>query len=228
MTLHIDLTQKRGSAKDLALEPDERDKLYQTLKDKKDRIIFLLGAYAGLRAEEISQCRFTWLEWGYFKDCKVLMISIPLEDKSTRKQTYKDGKRKNAKFSQKKEWKTVQFIFNSEIANEIYYYYEANPNGLMISRQSITQIRVAGRTKEGKFIKGHFSKIIDRHITTHALRSTYTNYMTQEFRFPNGEKPDPMFIKTQLRHKDLRTTMKHYKTENKAQQLAYLKGVLEN
>lgn len=33
-------------------------------------------------------------------------------------------------------------------------------------------------------------------------------------------------MKTQLRHLDLRTTMKHYKSESKAHQEAYLKGAM--
>lgn len=208
---HIDLTNKRGSAKDLALAPiHERDYLYNILKDTKNRVIFLLGCYAGLRAEEISQCRLSWLEWEEYGENRVLTINIPIEDKHTTK-PYK-------KFKQKKEWKTGIYIFDERIANEIYFWFVNNKMGLQMSRQNITTYRVTP----------HFSNILGRKVTTHALRATFANYVTQELRFPNGEKPDPMFVKTQLRHSDLRTTMKYYKTENKAQQQSYLKGVMNN
>lgn len=228
MAIKIDLRNKKPSAKELALEPKERTKLNKTLLAKKDRIIFLLGCYAGLRAEEISQCRFDWLKWSIINDFKVLAIQIPKEDKSTRKEHYKDGSKKYAKFKQKKDWsKTAIYIFDNEVANEIYYYFDSNREGLQISRVVITQHYVSGRTRSGHWINGHFSKILGRKVTTHALRATYTNYITQEFRLPNGEKLDPMFVKTQLRHSDIKTTMKHYKSESKAHQEAYLMGVMQ-
>ena len=217
MTINIDLTEKRGSAKDLALTPAERSKLLTELNDNKDRVILLLGCYAGLRAEEISEMRYSWLEWANLNEIRVLKIKIPVSDISTRKQHYKDGGLKYGKFKQKKEWKTAIYIFDLDIANQIYYFYENNKDGLQMSRQNITTSRVSK----------HFKAIIGRDITTHALRGTYANYITQEFRFPNGEKPDPMFVKTQLRHKDLRTTMKHYKSETIAHQEAYLMGVFK-
>lgn len=216
---HIDLTNKRGSAKELALTPGEKKLLLENLKDVQDRIILLLACWAGMRVEEIGQCRSSWIEWSRFGIWKVLKIKIPGEDKDTRR-PYK-------KFKQKKEWKTAIYIFDNEVANEIWFFFQNNKEGLKMSRQNITQYRVCGRTKNGKWIPGHFSKIIDRKITTHALRATFTNYMTEEFRFPNNIEPKVTFVKTQLRHKDFRTTMSHYKTETIAQQEAYLEGVLK-
>jgi len=193
----------------LALSPlKERNLLKDTLKDTKDRIILLLGCYAGLRSEEIGQCRYDWLEWENYQDIKVLTITIPKECKNSRI-PYK-------KFKQKKEWNTSIYIFDNEVANEIYFYYLNNKEGLKMSRQNITRNRVSA----------HMGKIIGRHLTTHALRSTYANYIINELRLPNGEKLDPMFVKTQLRHKNLKTTMQHYKTENREQQQSYLKGVM--
>jgi integrase len=217
MTLHIDLRKKRGSAKELALTPNEKIKLLSEIKDLRDRVILLLGCYSGLRVSEIAEMRFSWLELTTLNGISVLKIKIPFTDISTRKQKYKDGGIKYGKFKQKKEWKTAIFIFEQNVINQIYSFYENNKEGLQMSRQNITTKRV----------KTHFSKILGRHITTHALRSTYTNYITQEFRFPNGEKPDPMFVKTQLRHKDLRTTMQHYKSETIAHQEAYLMGIFK-
>ena len=95
MVTKIDVRKKRGSAKDYALTPKERTLLNRQLKDKKDRIIFLLGCYAGLRAEEIGQCRFDWMKWCNFNENKVLAIKVPIEDKDTRR-AYK-------KFTQKKD-----------------------------------------------------------------------------------------------------------------------------
>jgi len=225
MTKIIDLTIKRGAAKDLALTPAERTTLNKGLESKTSRIIFLLGCYAGLRAGEISQCNFSWLSWSHIGDQKLLKIQIPLVEKSTRKQYYSDGSRKYAKFTQKKDWsKTGVYIFDSEVANELYYYFDSNKDGLMISRQVITNSYVSGRTINNVWKPAHFSKIINRKVTTHALRSTFVNYITQEVRL-NSEKLDPMFVKTQLRHSDIRTTMKHYKSESVAHQESYLEGV---
>lgn len=208
MTKHIDIRNKRGSAKDLALTPTERELLYKELKNPQDRIIFLLGCYGGLRAEEIGQCRFTWLKKSILNDMEVLEINIPNEDKDTRR-AYKT-------FKQKKEWNTSIYIFDSRVINELWFYYMNNPNGLQVSRQSILRYNV----------KIHMAKILNRRLTIHGLRATHSSYMLQEFRFSNNVKPDIFFIKTQLRHKDLKTTMKHYNAETKANQEAYLKGVL--
>ena len=209
----IDLTNKRGSAKDLALTIKEKKMLYEVLTDEKDRIILLLGCYAGLRAGEMSQLRYDWFKWTTFKfineELKVLSIVIPGKDR--------DARNRKKEFKPKKVWNTALYIFDNQIASsEIYFWYKNNKDGLMISRQAIH-----------KRIVRHFEPLLDRNMTVHALRATFTDYITQQFRFPNGEKPDTMFVKTQLRHKDLRTTMAAYKSETIANQEAYLQGVLK-
>lgn len=207
MTIEINLQQKRGSAKDHALDDKERKILEKKLK-KKDRIIYYLGAYAGMRVTEIEQCRFNWLEWKEFDNKKVLAINIPSKDKDVR-----NKKVTRNEFNSKSRLARTTYIFDETIAPRIYDFYESNPDGLYISRQ-----RIHARVK-------NWNKYVGREENTlhpHALRSSAQNLWKFEYKF------DDIFIQLCFGWKDANTMLQHYRTMNKASGESYLKGVLNN
>jgi integrase len=195
---HIDIREKRGSGKDKALAPEERLKLLQQLKEDKHRIVLLLGAYAGLRPNEICQCRFSWLEKKVIGEKEVLAINIPEEDR--------DIKNKLKIWRPKTRKKRTTYIFESDIYNEVFFWYKSNPNGIFISRQAVHN-----------FVKSYFIPIIEREdFSTHALRSTCQNYLLYEKNY------EVKFVAIALGHSDIRTTQKFYTTMNKASAESYL------
>jgi integrase len=200
MVISIDLKQKRGSAKDKALIPDERTLLIKSL-DKSDKIIFILGAYAGLRVGEICQTRLEWLSWkeiNFNGFTKALCIKIPAEDKDIRN-AYKIWRNK------KRTMRTT-YIFNLEFASYVQSFFEMG-NTISLSRQSINN----------KLVK--WNKYLNRKeklLTPHALRATATNYMIQELQLPMW------FVQGCLGHKDSKTTARHYLSIGQAQQESFL------
>lgn len=197
-TIHIDLREKRGSAKDHALELEERKILESTLT-KKNKIIYILGAYAGLRCEEIAQTRFSWLKWLELENKKVLAINIPAKDRDLRNPL--------KLFQTKKRDSRTTYIFNDEYAVYLYTWLESNERGLLMSRQSIHK-RVA---KWNALINRQENK-----LHPHALRSTAQNIYKFEYGF------DDIFIQLCFGWKDMNTMLKHYRTMNKASGESYL------
>lgn len=192
-----------GASKDKALEPRERELLEKNIKDTKHLIIFFLGCYAGLRVSEMIQCRLAWLEWVHIKEKKVLAINIPESDN--------DIKNKRKKWTPKTKYKRTTYIFDPDKAASVYFWFDNHEDGLMISRQMITT----------KIVKGKFAKILRRlpqHISTHALRSTFQNYLFFE------KNMDIKFCQLVLGHKDDRTTTKHYTSLTKQSGVSYLEG----
>ena len=205
MTIKIDLTEKRGSAKDHAIDESERKILESNLKDK-DIIIYYLGAYAGMRVTEIEQCRLSWLNYKEFSANKVLAINIPSKDKDVR-----NKKVTRNEFNSKSRLARTTYIFDPLIANDVYNFYKYNPDGLYISRQ-----RIHARVKA-------WNKYLGRDENTihpHALRSSAQNLWKFEY------KHDDIFIQLCFGWKDANTMLQHYRTMNKASGESYLKGVL--
>lgn len=204
MVKHINLSQKRGAAKDKALSPEEREILLNKIIKSHHRIILMLGGFGGLRVEEICQCRFSWLERTKLKDKEVLRIKIPAEDR--------DARNKLKLWRPKTRKARTAYIFENDILNEIYFWFQNNPGGLKISRQAIHDI-----------VKKHFCRIIGRkEFCTHALRSTAQNYLLYEKDFK------PKFVAIVLGHADMRTTIKHYNSMNQASAESYLMGVFNH
>lgn len=201
---HVDLREKRGCGKDKALSPDERKKLLDNITKDEHRIILILGAYAGLRPNEICQCRFSWLEKGKFNDVEVLKINIPAEDRDARNalKIWRPKTRKSR----------TTYIFDNSLINEVYFWFKNHNKGLQVSRIALH-----------KTIKNHFLPIIGRdNFSTHALRSTAQNYFLYEKNF------DAKVVTIFLGHSDIRTTQKHYNSMTKASAESYLMGVLKN
>lgn len=201
---HVDIPKpKRGSCKDLALTPKERDKLLKFLTDDTCRIILLLGAYGGLRCSEIAQCRFQWLEWEIIEGKRLLVINIPASARDTRNK-YRVWQTKT-----KKERSSV--ILDEAVSNEVYFWFKNNKKGLMRSRQDLYYI-----------VSVKFTKLLGRKTTVHALRATCQNYLLYE------KNLDPKYIAIALGHVNQRTTEQYYKTMNKASAMSYLKGIIRN
>jgi len=201
---HIDIRDKRGSAKDHALEVKER-KLLEDNLSKQDKIIYILGSYAGMRVEEIEQMRFSWLEWIQFDDKKILAINIPNKDRNVRN--------KLKQFKTKNKDSRTTYIFNPEFATYVYTWYETHEDGLKISRQAIWK-----RVKK-------WNKLLNREnnsLHPHALRSTAQNIWKFELGF------DDVFIQLCFGWGDMNTMITHYRTMNKASGESYLYQQLKN
>lgn len=214
-----------GKSKDKALTPKEREVLENNLKDTKHQMILFLGAYAGLRVSEMIQCRQAWLEWVEIENLgKILAINIPVEDsdvrnkfkrwtpKSKAPKTHIDNlKNLPNELSKELNLSRTTYIFESNIAHSVWFWFDNNEDGISLSRQNITTI----------IVKGTFAKLLRRlpsQITTHALRATFQNYIFFEKNF------DIKFCQLVLGHQDDRTTMKHYTSLTKESGISYLTG----
>lgn len=201
--IEIDLQQERGSAKEHSLTLKERQILEKELKNK-DRIIYIVGSYAGLRVTEIAQCRFSWFEYILVGDKKVLAVNIPSKDR--------DSRNKYKLFQTKNRTARTTYIFDLELATEVYAYYKYNSEGLLISRERIWQ-----RIKTwNKYLARE-----NNNIHPHALRSTAQNI----WKFELGH--DDTFIQLCFGWKDFNTMVSHYRTMNKASGESYLIGKLK-
>ena len=193
-----------GTSKDKALTPKERELLEKELKDTRHLMILFLGAYAGLRVSEMIQCRQAWLEWVEIEGLgKILAINIPHEAS--------DVRNKFKRWTPKTKDSRTTYIFESDIAHSVWFWFDNNHDGLSCSRQNITD----------NILKKHFARILRRlasQINTHALRATYQNYLFFEKNF------DLKFCQLVLGHKDSNTTMKHYTSHTKQSGLSYLTG----
>ena len=215
MTLTINLRKKRGSAKDRAMSEDEYQKLKDNLdkiKDKKERVILFLGARAGLRVSEIIQCRLSWLKVKKIGDKEVLEINIPNDDYDIRNPRKRWYVKNTAREKKNKQRST--YMFNPDEYNEVLSFYMYNPKGVNVSRQHITS----------NIVRKRFSKLIsrndDNHLTAHSLRATAQNYLYYVMNL------DAKFIAVVLGHEDIKTTMTHYNTMNKASAESYLINII--
>ena len=196
--IEIELKEKRGASKDHALTLKEREKLERNL-NKEHKIIYILGSQAGLRVTEIEQMRFSWIEWQQFGDKKVLAINIPQSDRNILN--------KYRVFQTKNRNPRTTYIFNIELATQIYTWYESNTEGIQITRQAVH-----------KKVKTWNKWLLreENTIHPHALRSTAQNIWKFELGF------DDTFIQLCFGWKDLNTMMKHYRTMNKSSGESYL------
>lgn len=213
----IVIKKKTVRSKDLALLEDEFKLLENKLEDIRHTIILILGAVAGMRVQEICQCRFTWLRKTILEGEEVLEINIPDEDKDTR-----SGKRWYVKNTTKvyvdaktgEEMKDPKarttYLFEDKYINIVYTWFQSNKMGLQMTRQNITT----------EIVKKKFGKIIERHLTTHSLRATAQNRWKFEYGY------DDTFIQLCFGIVDVRTIQKHYRTLNKASGEQYLKQQL--
>ena len=100
-----------GANKDKSLTKLERTILEKGLEDTKHLIILFLGVYGGLRVTEMIQCRYSWLEWHYIQEKKVLAINIPESDR--------DIKNKRKEWTPKTKSKRTTFIYLNRCKNKI-------------------------------------------------------------------------------------------------------------
>lgn len=183
-----------GRSKDKALTPSERKKIEQSITDIRDKTLFYLMCYGGLRVNEVEQVRFEWLELREINGKEVLVIKIPNEAKNIK--------------NPRKIWRPKTrvgrevFIFYSKAINEIYYYFKM-ANFIDIS---IRQIRN---------IVYRWGGLIDKDISPHALRATCQNYWKYELDLKIE------VISYMLGHSSVRTTLEFYDTRGEAQVESY-------
>lgn len=185
-----------GSAKDKALNPTDRETLYSKLKHQQDKVIFLLGSYAGLRVGEIEQIRKDWIERKKFNNKEVLAITIPLECRNMRNK-YFIWKSKSKK-------QRTTYLFNKEQWLEVESYFNVNEN-VNLSIRGL-QERVYRFT----------AMILLKKKSIHTLRATAQNYLKYEMNLI------PEVIAVILGHEDVRTTLQHYNTLDTAQAESFL------
>lgn len=190
--------EKRGSAKDKALTPDEKKLLLDKLTDQKDRIILILCSFAGLRIGEAIQVRKEWLRWTTIDNNKrIIEINIPAEDKNII-EGLRVWRTKNRKAR-------TTIILNEALASEVFTFYNS---GLEIG---LTERAIFKR------IAKKWTLIINRsNLCPHALRSTAINYMVQELGL------DPFAVQIMCGHENFKTTTNHYLSKGKPQLMSYL------
>ncbi len=188
--INLNSRGKYGSAKDKALSPNKRKEVLKSLKDDKNKVLFILGAYAGMRVGEIEQCRLNWLERLDIEGKEVLAINIPHECRDiNNKYSIWRPKTKNGR---------TTYLFDKELYLEVENFYKYN-EGFSIGIRALQNrcYKITG-------------------VSPHALRATAQNY----FKYEEGFTAE--VIATILGHKDIRTTLQHYNSMNRAQVEAYL------
>lgn len=200
--IKLNVRGKYGSAKDKALTVTERLKLFDVLLDRKDRVILILGALAGMRQGEMVQCRKSWLSWKDFGDTKVLVITIPNECRNM--------KMKYEVWRPKVRRGRITYVFNPVYARELFNFYQVTESINLVER-NISEYRV----------KYKMGDIINRKISGHCLRAGATYYLRKEVGL------DDIDIASMLGHKDLRTTHGHYTAINTANTEASIMQIME-
>jgi len=147
-----------GSSKDKALNPKKRDKLLDEITDLKNRVIYILGAFGGLRVGEIEQTRASWLERTKFGTKEVLAINIPAECRNN--------------FDLYSLWRPktkrprTTYIFKAELAAEVYAFFLHNDH-----------LNLKVRTMQERCYKFAGTSI-------HSLRATAQNYFNYDLQLP--------------------------------------------
>jgi integrase len=156
--ININARGKYGSSKDKALTPNKREEVYKNLKDNKDKVIFILSAYAGLRVGEIYQMRKEWLERTFFNEKEVLKINIPNE--------CRDIRNKYRIWRPKTKSGRSTYIFDKERFLEVESFFNYNESlGLAIRTIQYRVYKMCG-------------------VSIHSLRATAQNYFKYEMNFP--------------------------------------------
>jgi len=197
--LNINARGKYGNSKDKALEPKVREQVLKSLQNNKDRVIFILTAYAGLRVGELQQLRTSWISRSNFGDKEVLCIDIPNE--------CRDINNKYSIWRPKTKRARRTYLFDKELFLEVENYYKYNES-INLSVRGLQQ-------KSYRLFK----------VNIHALRATAQNYFKYELNLTTeiiavmlGHKD----IRTTLQHYTSLNTaqaesylIKHYKEMNK-------------
>jgi integrase len=156
--INLNKRGKYGSAKDKALSPNRKKEILNKLTDDKDRVIFILGAFAGLRVGEMQQLRSDWLEETTFSDKNVLAIHVPNECRDINNK-YKIWRPKT------KRGRTT-YIFDKNYYSEIKAFFKYNDSiGLSMRGLQERSYRIAG-------------------VSPHKLRATAQNYFNYELQLP--------------------------------------------
>jgi len=182
-------------SKDYALNKEEREELEKLIKTPKQKIIFYLTAYAGLRRGEVAQCRLEWLSFEKFnfngEEKEYLVINIPYRTTDIRKPKY-IWKAKT------RQAERTTIIFNEKISSYVLSYFEQNPKGIYCSEDYIYKV-VAGKKE-----KYSFTNLINKELFPHSLRSTYV-YILKEYGLQDNE------IEFLMGWEDVRTIKNYFK-----------------
>jgi integrase len=126
---HINLNArgKYGKASEKALTFDELDYLRHNIENRREKIILIGLAYAGLRISEFVQCRKMWLSWKVLqnsegKKLKALSINIPIKDR--------DVVNKHLEWNPKTKSSRTTYILDEVMGELFMQFYNDHPDGI--------------------------------------------------------------------------------------------------
>jgi integrase len=218
------MAKKYGSSAEKVLSLEEREYLVNNIHVHLDRVILIGTAYAGLRIEELVQCRKTWLRWEVlsFNDKKkrVLAIRVPIEDKNIVNKYCKNWKIKTHNYWLNRGIRYRDtYILDENLATEFMLFYYSNPEGISAKfksknsksiSQNISMYRI-GVIFLKKLQEFHYSRGLELNqilelrtkLSAHPLRATYETFLFYE-------KNISIDIASQLLGHSEETAKKHY------------------
>jgi integrase len=123
---------KYGKSSEKALTFPELDFLRYNLESRREKIILIGTAFAGMRIAELIQCRKTWMRWHTLESAdgkmRVLAIDIPQEDR--------DIFNKYSFWKPKTKTGRTTYIFDETLAEIFVSYYSDNVDGISVEFKS--------------------------------------------------------------------------------------------
>lgn len=182
--INLNARGKYGKSADKSLEFEELEFLRYGLEDKKERLILIATAYAGLRIGELVQCRKEWLRWDVLVSgedkLRVLAIDIPEKTRNILN-LYSN-------WNPKTKSKRTTYIIDENLAELFYGFYMDNPKGI------------------SELFKSKNHKSICRNISTYIIGTKFLKYLI-EFHRSNGKEEDEIKeIRSKLSSHPLRST----------------------
>lgn len=187
---------KYGKSSEKALTFDELDYLRYNIESRREKIILIGTAFAGMRISEAIQCRKEWIRWDTLqtgdKKLRVLAIDIPAE--------CKDILNLYAVWRPKTKQSRTTYILDENLSESFHSYYIDNPKGLSEEFKSKVLASIS-RNISNYIIGEKFLKMLHKFhkeanpemqeekmlelrpkLSAHPLRSTCENLLFYKYR----------------------------------------------